>query len=105
MVLTVRQRGQLLLEDGEAIDEAIATVWFDDDEERGAWGGIIEPQMAGTLVMAQVSAGQTKYLLRLEDGREGTVKLSLSEFNADGAHPLTFTGVDALVRRRGAKHG
>ncbi len=105
MVLTVRQRCQLLLPDGEAIDDAVATVWFDGDEEHGAWGGIIEPQLAGTLLCAQISAGQTHYVLRLEDGREGKVNLGLSEFDADGAHPLTFTGVDALVRRGGAKNG
>jgi hypothetical protein len=105
MVLTVRQRGQLLLQDGEVIDDAVATVWFEGDEERGAWGGIIEPQLAGTLICAQVSVGQTTYVLRLEDGREGTVSLSLSEFDADGAHPLTFTGAGALARRQGAKHG
>ncbi len=105
MVLTVRQRGQLLLQDGEVIDDAVATIWFDGDEERGAWGGIIEPQLAGTLLCAQVSAGQARYLLRIEDGREGTVDLGLSEFDADGAHPLTFTGVDALVRKRGAENG
>jgi hypothetical protein len=99
MVLTVRQRGQLLAHEDEVIDDVVATVWFDGDESAGQWGGIVEPAIAGSLVRAQVLAGQTHYRLQLEDGRAGSVTLSLSEFEADGAQPLTFVGGGALTRK------
>jgi hypothetical protein len=105
MVLTVRQRGQLMMDNGEVIDDVVATVWFEGDEERGPWGGIIEPQVAASVVSAQVLVGQTRYRLHLEDGREGAVKLGLSEFDADGTHPLTFMGEGVLTRRIGASDG
>ncbi len=58
MVLTVRQRGQLLLPHGDKmVDDVIAAVWFEQNEESGPWGGIVEPQMAASLLRAQVSAG------------------------------------------------
>ncbi len=99
MVLTVRQRGQLLAHGDEAIDDVVATVWFDGDEASGPWGGIVEPALAGPLLRAQVLAGQTHYRLQLEDGRAGAVTLGLSEFEADGAQPLTFVGNGALERK------
>ncbi len=98
MVLTVRQRGQLLAQDGEVIDDVIATVWFDGDEAGEGWGGIVEPSMAASLLRAQVLAGQTHYRLDLEDGRRGAVTLGVSEFEADGTQPLTFAGVGVLAR-------
>jgi hypothetical protein len=99
MVLTVRQRGQLLPgADAEAIDEVIAVVWFDRDEESGPWGGIVEPEAAGPQLRTQVGGGQKRYWLRLMDGREGMVELQLSQFEADGAHPLCFSGVGSLAR-------
>jgi hypothetical protein len=99
MVLTVRQRGQLLAHADEVIDDVVATVWFDGDEATGSWGGIVEPAIAGSLLRAQVMAGQTHYRLQLEDGRAGLVTLGLSEFEADGAQPLTFAGSGALGRK------
>jgi hypothetical protein len=105
MVLTVRQRGQLMMDSGEVIDDVVAIVWFEGNEEHGLWGGIVEPQVAASVVSAQVLAGQTGYRLHLEDGREGAVKLALSEFDADGTHPLTFVGEGVLTRRTGASHG
>jgi hypothetical protein len=105
MVLTVRQRGQLMMDNGEVIDDVVATVWFEGNEEHGPWGGIIEPQVAASVVSAQVLTGQIRYRLRLEDGREGAVKLGLSEFDADGAHPLTFAGQGVLGRQIGTAHG
>ncbi len=98
MVLTVRQRGQLLALDGEVIDEVVATVWFDGDEAGDAWGGIVEPGVAASLLRAQALAGQTHYRLSLEDGRRGSVTLGVSEFEADGTQPLTFAGVGTLAR-------
>ncbi len=99
MVLTVRQRGQLFLPNRkDQVDDVVVTVWFDHDEERGPWGGIVEPEMAASLLRAEVAAGRTRYHLRLEDGRAGPVKLRLSEFEADGARPLAFEGAGALVR-------
>ncbi len=105
MVLTIRQRGQLLLaHSGQPVDDVVATVWFDPSEDDGAWGGIVEPQVAAPILHAQVLAGQRHYRLRLEDGRAGAVELSLSEFEADGERPLTFAGVGHLARS-GARHG
>ncbi len=101
MVLTVRQRGQLLLPHAEhVLDDVVATVWFEQDEESEGWGGILEPQMAGALLRAQVSAGQRRYRLQLEDGRSGMLDLGLSEFEADGERPLAFTGFGVMARQR-----
>ncbi len=99
MALTVRQRGQLFLPNRkDQVDDVVATVWFDQDEERGSWGGIVEPEMAASLLRAEVVAGRTRYHLRLEDGRAGAVRLHLSEFEADGVRPLAFEGLGTLVR-------
>ncbi|HEX9116048.1 MAG TPA: hypothetical protein VGA61_08270, partial [Anaerolineae bacterium] len=82
----------------EPVDEVVATVWFDRDEAEGPWGGIVEPEMAGSLLRAQVSAGERRYRLRLEDGRSGLLDLALSEFEADGDRPLAFAGSGRLAR-------
>jgi hypothetical protein len=105
MVLTVRQRGQLLLaHSDQPVDDVVATVWFDQTEDGFRWGGIVEPQVAAPILQAQVLAGQVRYRLQLEDGRTGAVELSLSEFEADGQRPLTFAGIGRLARM-GARHG
>ncbi len=99
MTLTVRPRGQLWpAESGDpaaqpAID-VTAVVWA--DTEPGAWGGIIEAGAAAGALRERVLAGQNQYRLRLADGREGTVALALSEFEADGARPLTVSGVSVM---------
>ncbi len=99
MVLTVRQRGQLFLPNRkDQVDDVVATVWFDQNEETGPWGGIVEPEMAASLLRAEVAAGRTQFHLLLEDGRAGAVKLRLSEFEADGARPLAVDGVGTLIR-------
>ena len=102
MTFTVRPHGQLLPAEGgsdqvaqPAID-VTAVVWA--DKAPGGWGGIIEAGAAAEALRAQVLAGQNQYRLRLADGREGLVALALSEFEADGARPLTFIGVSVMSR-------
>ncbi len=95
MTLTVRPRGQLLPPDGEgSAIEVTAVVW--SDRQPGNWGGIVEAEVAAPMLRERVRAGQKRYRLRLADGREGLVELALSEFEADGARPLTFTGASVL---------
>jgi hypothetical protein len=99
MTFTVRPRGQLLAAEGgdpvaqPAID-VTAVVWAEKAPD--AWGGIIEAGPGAEALRKRVLAGQNRYRLRLADGREGLVELALSEFEADGARPLTFSGVSVM---------
>ena len=100
MVMTTRQRGQLLDATSRAtVADVITATWFDPDEDTGAWGGIVEAGPAADHLRGEVQAGRTRYGLRLEDGREGLIDLGLSEFVADGAPPLTFRGAGQLRRK------
>ncbi len=110
MTLTVRHWGKLLsTEDGGQAWDVIAVLWFDADEDSGPWGGIVETGPDASVLREQVLAGQDRYDLRLDDGREGMVRLGFSDFVADGDRPLTFAGVGSLARatasRMGAAHG
>jgi hypothetical protein len=99
MTLTVRHRGQLLSAEGQdVVDDVVAVIWFDPDEETGAWGGIVELGKSASDVRRQVSDGPRRYGLRLDDGRHGTIEMILSEFVADGAPPLAFSGIGTLAR-------
>ena len=106
MTLTVRHEGQLLsFEDGNLLDKVVAVSWFDAGEGDGRWGGIIEPSTGRPRLEAQVRAGQTRYRLRLDDGREGVIELGLSEFEADGVRPFTYSGIGQLARRQQPDRG
>jgi hypothetical protein len=99
MTFTVRPRGQLLPAEGgdqvaEPAIEVTAVVWA--DKAPGSWGGIIEAGAAAQALRERVLAGQNQYRLRLADGREGLVDLALSDFEADGARPLTFSGASVM---------
>ena len=99
MTMTVRHRGELLaLDDGHPLDTVVAVIWFDPDEETGAWGGIIEPATQAVWLHEQLAGGQARYRLALDDGRSGVVTLAVSPFEADGARPLTFAGEGRLGR-------
>ncbi len=104
MTLTVRPRGKLLPPEGEtpAID-VTAVVWSDRGSDAGPgagdWGGIIEAPDDAAGLRARIAGGQTRYRLRLEDGREGVIEMALSEFEADGTQPIKFSGAGPLARR------
>jgi hypothetical protein len=95
MTLTVRPRGQLLPAEGAGSPiDVTAVVWA--DRAPGAWGGVVEAGAAAQTLRERVLAGQTRYRLRLADGREELVELALSEFEADGSRPLTFAGASVM---------
>jgi hypothetical protein len=99
MTMTVRHRAELLaLDDGHPIDTVVAVIWFDPDEETGAWGGIIEPATQAAWLREQLLGGQPRYRLALDDGRSGIIALAVSPFEADGEHPLMFAGEGRLGR-------
>jgi len=87
----------------ETIGTAQVVIWLEDS---GRWGGVIEP-LKGDLraSLAQAEAPRPWHLC-LDDGREGDIEVTLSQFVADGVRPLQFNGRGALARPRSeASHG
>ncbi len=97
MVLTVRHAARILSLAGDAASsDATALLWFEDDEESGAWGGVVEP--ADDAVRLSLARGQQRFCLQLADGRRGEVEVDLSRFDADGSQPLTVKGIGRMTR-------
>ncbi len=80
---------------GKVLGIARVAVWLDYD---GSWGGIIEPLSGELPRSVTITGDQTIWYLALDDGREGTIDVVPSQFEADGAHPLTFCGRGELTR-------
>ncbi|NTU83793.1 MAG: hypothetical protein HGA45_31210 [Chloroflexales bacterium] len=89
MTLSIRAPATLLSADAQTpLAGGIAVIWADPQ----GWGGVFEAQGPAEALREAAAAAPLSALLRTGDGRLATITLSLSEFVADAARPLTFRG-------------
>jgi len=87
----------------DTLGTARVIIWLDDN---GRWGGVIEPLKGALRASLAQAEAPLPWHLRLDDGREGDIEVTLSQFVADGVRPLQFAGRGALARPRSeAPHG
>jgi hypothetical protein len=93
MTLSIRAPARLLAAADDApLAEGVAVIWADP----AGWGGIFEISGPAEALRAAATAEPLVARLHTHDGRLTTVTLAPSEFVADGACPLTFSGVGAI---------
>ncbi len=95
MVKAFRHLARISNVDRKPLGLAQVVIWLEDN---GRWGGVIEP-VKDTL-RAQLTGEETPafWHVQLDDGREGDIKVALSQFVADGKRPLQFAGRGDLGR-------